>query len=243
MDIKYTLSALSELFFPRTCAVCGKRMLINEKHLCIHCMADLPLTYNWELADNTMSDSFNNMIQGHLPDDRKEILVYAASLIFFNSEAGYRHIPYRLKYQHDISIGRFFGKMLGERLSSSALYSDVDTVIPVPLHRSRKRKRGYNQSEILAKEIATALNAEMRTDLLKRIRKTETQTKLDIREKMENVHKAFLFKGDPAPGSAHILLVDDVFTTGATLYSCFQAIREKLPDIRISVATLAQVTG
>ena len=146
--------------------------------------------------------------------------------------------------------------MLGQRLAGSQLFNDVDMVIPVPLHRLRRWKRGYNQAEIIGGEVAAALGVHLRTDILVRKRRTQTQTQLSIEEKAANVAGAFevsdgakrVYGIAPHDDSSrcgmpcHILLVDDVFTTGSTLGECFRALRSAFPaEVRISVATLAFV--
>ena len=161
--------------------------------------------------------------------------------------------------------GRFFAAMLGERVAAAEWLSDVDTVVPVPLHWTRRLRRGYNQAEVIASEIAKALGARLRTDILKRRRRTSTQTKLGIKEKARNVSGAFAvsrkfrrrFHNPEILNSAslngisgernsmnirHILLVDDVFTTGSTLYNCWRPLHDFFgPQVRISIATLGVV--
>jgi ComF family protein len=132
--------------------------------------------------------------------------------------------------------------MLGARLIESAEFKDADLIVPVPLHWSRKWKRGYNQAEILAQGIAMEMRIPVRTDLLRRIRRTATQTRLGIEAKGANVAGAFcanIKKPDTIKGVRHVILIDDVFTTGSTMTECFMALRQVLPkDVRISVATL-----
>ena len=123
-------------------------------------------------------------------------------------------------------------------------FADVDVVIPVPLHWTRKWKRGYNQAEILGSELATVLNIELRTDILRRTRRTRTQTKISPQKKKENVNGAFTVAlcKDDMNQYRHIILVDDVFTSGSTLIACFTALRSVFPpSVRISIATLAFV--
>ena len=135
-------------------------------------------------------------------------------------------------------------------MASGELWSDVDMIIPVPLHWSRQWKRGYNQAEVIARAAAEALGVHVRTDILMRKRRTKTQTKLDIEGKARNVSGAFTVRKDAAvifkDGGAvrHLVLMDDVFTTGSTLHACFRALRSVFPPgVRISVATLGVVGG
>ena len=193
---------------------------------------------------------------------------YATALFFYRTESGYSQITRQLKYHGDIPAGRLFGQMLGKKIASAEHFADVDAVIPVPLHWTRKWSRGYNQAEIIAREVASILGAELRTDILQRSRRTRTQTKLSIEGKAANVHGAFVvqenifdcFKNKNSGRSSshnklnkkadcsdltnlkHLLLIDDVFTTGSTLHACYQALRSIFPpEVRISVATLAFV--
>lgn len=242
--------AAADILLPRACIVCGRRLLLEEKHLCLECAADLPLTHFETMSHNPMADRFNDVIQKHLTSDEitevrpYEAYAYGTALFFYKEDGDYKQIPYQLKYHGNVSVGRHFGRMLGRRLAGSGLFQDVDMVIPVPLHRLRRWKRGYNQAEILAVEVASALGASIRNDILVRNRRTKTQTKLEVEEKIRNVKGAFEVvlpdSYDTVP--KHILLIDDVFTTGSTLYACFAALRTVFPpSVRISIATLGFV--
>lgn len=247
------LRAAGEILLPRQCITCGRRLLLEEKHLCLECLADLPQTYFWIMSHNPMADRFNENIQKDIETDEDDGLheryAYAATLFFYHSEAQYRLIPYQIKYHGNIRAGRYFGRMLGNRLASSELFEDVDMVVPVPLHWTRKWKRGYNQAEVIAGAVAEALGAPMRTDLLRRRKRTTTQTRMEVEDKRKNVAEAFVSTPSLADiaaqdGIRHLLLIDDVFTTGATLHACFAALRTVLPaSVRISVATLGFVGG
>ena len=240
-DLKMGVICLADIFMPRTCIVCGCRLLRHERHLCLGCHMDMPLTRFWERSHNPMADKFNEIIQKDLEDGAGyEPYAYATALFLYHSEAGYRHIPYQIKYHGNLKAGEHFGAMLGKKLAVSPLWSDIDMIIPVPLHWTRKWSRGYNQAECIAKTLATELGAQMRTDILFRRRKTKTQTRLNIEQKSKNVQGAFeavTMKRIPL----HIVLVDDVFTTGSTLYACYRAIRKIYPSVRISFATLGYV--
>ena len=239
------LKAVADLLLPRVCIACGRKLLLDEKHLCGPCLSDLPQTRFWTWKFNPMADRFNEVIQRHLEEEwvnggPNERYAFAAALFFYDTESGYRHIPYQIKYHGNLSAGRHFGNMLGERLSLAPWFADVDVVIPVPLHPRRKWSRGYNQAAIIARAVADALAVPVREDILRRTRHTATQTKLDIEEKASNVKGAFAASSEGTFG--HVLLVDDVFTTGSTLGECFQALRKVFPpEVRISVATLGFV--
>lgn len=236
---KLIKSAL-DLLLPRTCAVCQRRLYLHEHHICMICHADMPLTHFWTMGHNPMADRFNAHLQEKI--EKFTPYVYSTALFFYKEDSKYRHIPQQLKYHGNTAIGRHFGKMLGARLIESAEFKDADLIVPVPLHWSRKWKRGYNQAEILAQGIAMEMRIPVRTDLLRRIRRTATQTRLGIEAKGANVAGAFcanIKKPDTIKGIRHVILIDDVFTTGSTMTECFMALRQVLPkDVRISVATL-----
>ena len=257
------IKAAADIVLPRVCVVCGERLLLDERIICLHCLADMPLTHLWEQKHNPMADRFNAVIQIGLEEawrqlewqidatqheGSREKYAFAAALFFYSHEAPYRHILYNLKYEGRIDVGRYFGRMLGTKLARSPHFRDVDCVIPVPLHWTRKWKRGYNQAEIIAQEVATALGARLECNILRRRRRTKTQTKLDIKGKATNVSGAFVAL-PPKPGTVpapirHVVLIDDVLTTGSTLMACFTALRTVFPpEVRISVATLAFVGG
>ena len=207
----------------------------------------MPQTHFWSRSHNPMADRFNEL------SSKDESLVgerysYASALFFFEDDSSYRRILYDIKYNGNLSAGRYFGSMLGGRMASSEIFSDVDVVVPVPLHWRRRWKRGYNQAEVIAGSIAAQLGAPLRADLLRRTRHTGTQTRLDIEAKKSNVHGAFEASSKCLSSMGHrpkhILLVDDVFTTGSTLFACFKALRSVFPpSVRISIATLAYVGG
>ena len=210
-----------------------------------------------------MADRFNEAIQRDLDTgwergQAHEPYAYACALFFYDSHGKYRYITQSLKYHGDLECGQHFGRMLGAMIAASEHYQDISLVIPVPLHWRRKWKRGYNQAEVIAEEIAAAFGVPLRKDILVRKRRTQTQTQLSIAEKAANVAGAFGVAESAGDAfrtvchddsnrygmPCHILLVDDVFTTGSTLGECFMALRTVFPpEVRISVATLAFVGG
>ena len=240
LTLKTSLSTLLDLVLPRVCVVCGRPLLPQEHHLCLACLADLPETQYATLDHNPMADRFN----GKLQIDEYEPYAYAAALYHYRAEAGYKRISQALKYHRDFGTGRWAARRLGARLAASPLYADVDLVVPVPLHWTRHRQRGYNQAAVIAREVAEALGAPCAQRLLRRTRRTRSQTRLSGEAKAANVAGAFALRraGGPLPAARHILLVDDVFTTGATLAACHRALRRAYgPAVRISAATLGAV--
>ena len=266
-------AAVMDFFLPRHCVVCDSVLGPRENHLCEACWGDLPQTYYWMLRNNPMADRFNALVQEGLeegfgtrtirtdvamtasnPDEGNEVKVarieryaYAAALFFYRAESDYSKITRCIKYQGRLEVGKHFGRLLGMKLAGSSLFSDVDAVVPVPLHWLRRWKRGYNQAEVIASGVSECLGIPMRPDILRRVRRTRTQTRLSIAEKRANVSGAFAIPAKPPAEPTpfrHILLVDDVFTTGSTLMACFSALRSVFPpSVRISVATLGFVGG
>lgn len=235
--------ALLDLAMPRRCVVCDVELGLRERHVCLGCLADVPLTYFWTLSHNPMADRFNGVIQRGL-GDVFEPYAYAAALFYYNSESPYKRIVQNLKYRRGVASGRYFASWLGRLLASSPQFADVDLVIPVPLHWTRLARRGYNQAGVIARELALALGAGFSPRALRRRRRTRTQTRLSGEAKARNVSGAFAPRALPATTPRHVLLVDDTFTTGATLNACRLALRASLPpSVRISIATLAYVGG
>ena len=238
LDLKTSCRALADLLMPRLCIVCGRRLNLNERHICLGCEMDFPYTHFWESTHNAMADEFNARIK--VTDGVRERYCYAAALFFYNSESGFRNIPRELKYNFRTAQGRFFARRLGEALAGAEHFKDVDAVVPVPLHRARRWKRGYNQAEIIAVEVAAALGAPLRPDILSKPRRRSSQVRGNAASRGSNISGAF--KANVPEGFRHILLVDDTFTTGSTLAACYAALRECVPsEVRISAATLAFV--
>ena len=150
----FYLRAILDLFLPRECLACGCRLGLRERHLCLACAADVPYTYHWLSAHNPLADRFNAVLERHRAADERMDYAYAAALMHYKGP--YRAIPRALKYHADLAAGRFYGGLLGRRLATAPHFADVDLIIPVPLHWTRRRSRGYNQAEILAQAICDA---------------------------------------------------------------------------------------
>ena len=234
------IKEMADIIMPRECLVCGRRLARHERFLCMWCASDLPLTYYWEQPHNIMADKFNGVLERFRKEGEKMPYSYAAALMYYHQENPYKRIPQAVKYNYNLSAGRYFAGMLGEKLASAPQFATVDAVIPVPLHWLRRYRRGYNQAEVIAAAVAGKLGVKLLPKALVRRRRTGTQTRLDALDRMKNVLGVFRARNLP-PGLRHVLLIDDTFTTGATLAACALAIRAVAPEIKISVATLSVV--
>ena len=239
LNFKTYTSAIADLAMPRICIVCGTALMPGEHHICLTCLADLPRTRFAALSHNPMADAYNERIESMIPYQ------YATALFYYRAGSGYAQITQALKYRRDFGAGKYFAAMLGREMAGSPLYADVDLVVPVPLHWMRRFNRGYNQAEIIAGELASALKAKKGFRVLRRVRRTVSQVGMSNESRKENVSGAFALARSASAelaGVHHILLVDDVFTTGATLAECYGVLRTVvLPQVRISVATLGFV--
>ena len=225
------LGALLDLIYPGTCAVCGDFLTDGEKYICEDCMKDLPLTYFWSWRDNPAEE----MLWGRTYFDK------VCSLFFYSRDNDYSAIVRKIKYSGQTALGLYMGTVLGELMRED--FSDVDYIVPVPVHFRRRWKRGYNQAEFIAKGICRGLGrGEVLLNVLRRSRFAHSQTNVTMGSKWGNVKGTFSLRRGKIkiPNGAHIILVDDVLTSGATSEVCFDAL-SKIGNVRISLATLAFV--
>lgn len=222
------LRDIADFFFPRTCRVCGKVLLHNEEYLCMQCMLDMPRTDFALKPDNAMAQLF----YGKLPIER------AVAYFYFAKGSDYRRLIHRIKYNGEKECGYYLGVMMARELSSTDVFEGIDYIVPVPLHRKKQRKRGYNQSEWIAQGIADELGVELCAEALVCRTQRESQTQKSIYERYLATREAFELLPDTELVGAHVLLVDDVVTTGATLLACGEALI-KGGVRQISLATLA----
>jgi ComF family protein len=225
------LEDLLNLFYPEVCAACGNGLFTGERAICTVCRAFLPKTGFETVAGNSVEKQFWGKVQIHA----------ATALYHFNKGEKVQHLIHRLKYKGDQEVGREAGRILGSSLKSSPLFAGISCVVPVPLHRERLRTRGYNQSQAFAEGIAELLGVEARPDLLVRARASNSQTRKSRYERWENVGNAFTAGREEALKDLHVLLVDDVITTGSTLSACAEAVLNA-GAARVSIASIAFAT-
>jgi ComF family protein len=208
--IKRLATELLDLLFPRLCNACGQYLVRGEDQICTYCLHDLPYTDYHLYADNRAAKQF----WGRLPCDA------VMAMLFFKKESRVQHLLHRLKYNGQRQLGIFLGKLLGERLIQSGRYSAVDFVIYVPLHKKRERHRGYNQAALIAEGIAEMLAIPVLRNVLIKTKATQSQTRKGRFSRYENLKSVFEVVDPEKIRGKHILLVDDVITTGATLEAC-----------------------
>ena len=215
------------LLFPKICNGCEAVLQSSENVLCTNCRHDLPLARH-HLSGN---DQMKQVFYGRVPIEN------ATSLLYFQKKGIVQRLLHNLKYRGQQKIGRFLGAWLGSELAETAEYSDVSIVIPVPIHNRKRRARGYNQVSDFGKQIAKALGAEYREDLLLKTSRTKSQV-FQKRTKRFKTEKLFTLTAPETLQKQHILLVDDIVTTGATLENCANELLDK-SNVRLSVATMA----
>ncbi len=230
---KSLAEGLSSLLYPRLCLNCRTTVSHAQvPQLCLTCQADLALTDHWLLPENALTDR----LAGRLP------LTFGAALLSFSTGTVCQQLIHALKYHHRSEIGVQLGQQLGELLADHAALRDLDGIVPVPIHPDRRHERGYNQAEEIGKGLAQALAKPMYPHALQRRIFKGSQTKKTRFERVEHTRAAFgCGSGDFR--DKHLLLVDDVLTTGATLDFCGNILLEHHPGLRISVTTLAITNG
>jgi len=225
-------SDLTGLFFPKSCAVCGKSLHRQEEILCTSCFYKLPRTNFQNEAENPVLEIFT----GRLP------LVSATSFLFFSKGGETQQLIHKLKYDGRKEIGVYLGKLFGNQLNNSTLFNTANVLIPVPLHPKKEHKRGYNQSKMIADGIASRMKVQVLSEVVFRKTHTSTQTRKSRYERWENVKDIFEIKNGQCLEGKHVILVDDVITTGATLEACGNKLLE-IPGIQLSIASLAYAQG
>lgn len=223
-------AAFFDLLFPRCCVVCGCVLSANEKYLCIKCLTHLPKTNDYLKVGNNTEKRFWGKFQ----------LERAAAYFYYEKGSDFDKILYELKYHGCKEIGATMGRYLATEMLLSGFFDGIDLIIPVPLHPDKEKKRGYNQSAWIAKGVSEVTGIRLEANAVARLVDTNTQTRKSVFERWENVQDIFSVVSSDFLERKHILLVDDVVTTGSTLYSCATAV-VGIKGVKISILTLAAV--
>ncbi|MFV0375729.1 MAG: ComF family protein [Mangrovibacterium sp.] len=217
-----------ELLFPRYCVVCRDKLIQTEQYICLKCLLHLPRTNHIGEKNNPMEQLF----YGRVPIER------ACAFMEFKKGSDYQHLLHELKYRRQKELGEVLGLKFGAALKSDGQICSADFICPVPLHPKKERQRGYNQSFYLAKGLSQALGIPVNSGNIYRDIHTSTQTRKSRWERWQNVEGIFAVRQPELFAGKHLILVDDVITTGATMEACVTAVLEQC-EAKISVLTLA----
>ncbi|MES2425815.1 MAG: phosphoribosyltransferase family protein [Bacteroidota bacterium] len=222
------LADLLTLIFPKLCPACGTELVANEPVICTDCHYNLPLTNFHLVADNIVAQQFWGKINVEA--------VYA--LYYFTKGGKVQNLMHHFKYNGMQQIGSLLGNIAGTQLITNEKFAHVDYIIPVPLHKTRLKERGYNQSTCFANGLAQKLNGIVDEGNLIRSRATQTQTHRSRFARFENMQNVFVVKDAQKLENKHVLLVDDIVTTGSTLEACAIPLL-KIAGLKLSIATIA----
>lgn len=226
--IDQMIKNLLNLFFPKVCVACHHLLTDNEEHICTSCRHELPLTnYHFE-GDDPVKKVFYGRVK----------LQRATALFRFQKKGKVQTLLHNLKYRGHEQISEFLGSWLGSELVQSNNYEDVDIVIPVPIHKRKRRIRGYNQVSKFGEEIAKSLNADYDESILVKKRRTTSQVFKQRESRWNRSEESLELNNWEQLSGRHILLVDDLITTGSTIEACSNVL-QKAHDIKISVASMA----
>ena len=221
-------NSIVNLFFPKVCYACSHLLTDNEKHICTNCRHNLPVNnYHFE-NNNNVEKVFYGRVK----------LEQATALLKFEKKGIVQHLLHNLKYRGHEAISTILGEWLGNELKSVEAYNNIDIVIPVPLHKNKLRKRGYNQVAKFGIEIAKALNAVYIDNVLIKTTATKTQVFKKRMARWNSSNEIFAINNKDLIAGKHMLLVDDIITTGATIEACVNMLN-KAKNVKISVATMA----
>lgn len=216
------------LIYPRRCEACGDNLFQHEHFICTHCRLNLPKSGYQGSTGNRLART----LTGRVP------LEHALSFYLFEKSGRVQKLIHAIKYQEQKELGEFLGRLYAEDLLKNRELGGVDVILPIPLHRKKLKARGFNQSECFARGLSQGLSLPLDTVSLERRTETATQTKKKKYQRWENVDGIFEVKSQDALKNKHVLLVDDVITTGATIEAAWQALKA-VEGIKVSVASIA----
>jgi ComF family protein len=226
--VKNIFTDLKHLFYPHTCSGCGSDILSDDNLLCAKCFLNLPVTLYAQYNNNPIEKIFWGRI----------LLKAAHAEFYFSKDSLIQHLIHQLKYKGNKEIGIFLGELMGRTLLNSNRFNNIDGLIPLPMFPDKERKRGYNQAAIICNGMSAVMNVPVLNNVLIRQHLTETQTKKHRAARWENVAESFAVKNEYLVKGKHLLLVDDVITTGATLEASGHFLLQT-PGVQLSIATLA----
>lgn len=221
------INDLRELLLPRYCKVCGQRLMQGEQHLCLGCLLELPRTHYEQEPNNLLMQHFMEWPE----------VVRATAYFYYYKEGKYSSLIHHLKYHDHPEVGTYLGRLAANELKQSDFFEDIDLIVPVPLSKKKFRKRGYNQCDYIARGISEITGIALCTDCMERVVDTDTQTQKGRMERWKNTEGIFRITNPEALKGKHILIVDDVATTGATLHACISTLLT-IPDVHVYIFAL-----
>jgi len=228
LQVKKYIDDVLHLFFPHVCIGCNTDALNANDALCAECVGKLPVTGFISAADNPVEKIF----YGRLP------VKHAGSAFYFNKDSIVQRTIIQLKYKNNQAAGIFLGRLLGQQIAASNRFEDVDLIIPLPLNDRKLYERGYNQASVIASGIASVWKKPVTENAIDRVLFTDTQTHKDRIARWKTMEGVFTVVQPALIENKHILLVDDIVTTGATLEACGEAVLQ-IPGVKLSIATIA----
>jgi ComF family protein len=219
---------LLDLISPRLCVVCGHRLTVTEEVICARCNFHLPRT---GFQHNAYENEMAKLFWGQIPIER------ATAFFYYEAHAETANILYELKYKDHPEIGEIFGRMFAAEIQSAGFFDGIDGIVPVPLAKKRQRQRGYNQSEEIAQGVSEITGLPIYKKVVKRISFKGSQTNKGRWDRQENVERVFDLIDAEAVSNKHLLLIDDVVTTGATCIACAKVLCQPA-NVRISILSL-----
>lgn len=224
----FFLNDLLSIFYPEICVSCNNLLTTQEKTICINCLHDLPYTNFSTEKGNLVEKTFYGRI----------LVENATALLYFHKKGNVQELIHALKYRNQQQVGTLLGNFLGDELLKSKRFSNINCIVPVPLHPKKLKKRGYNQVTNFGKSIAEKLNIPLIENVLIKTSSNKTQTKKIRFDRWKNANDLFIVKNEKLIENKHILLIDDIITTGATLEACYKALH-KINNLKISIASMA----
>ena len=216
------------LYFPKNCPACGRPLRLFGANICGRCSQNLPETHFFEAPNNPIEKIF----YGRLP------ISAGAAAWYFHKNSALQALLFQLKYKSNKEVGLFIGKQMGALLAASERFASIDALIPVPLHPQAHSKRGFNQAALICVGIGQVWHKPVLTSAIARIKHTSTQTKQTRAERWDNMENAFTIKDPASIKGKHLLIIDDVITTGATIEACGKTLLS-ITGVTVSVAAAA----
>jgi ComF family protein len=228
LPLQQYFHSLGHFLIPEICPGCGHALRHNTNKLCWRCLAELPMTTFERHSENAVAALFYGRMR----------VEKAAAFLFFNAGSLSQQIIHQIKYKSNLELGKYMGILMAQPMLQQGWHQNIDAIIPLPLNRKKLLKRGYNQSLLLSEGLSDALRLPVETVAVMRTVFTQTQTRKSRLQRWANVEQVFDLSDAAALSNKHVLLVDDVITTGATIEACGQRLLQ-VPGLRLSVCSLA----